>query len=186
MQICKKINEQCRKARTCFHCGAINGTVKKQGALKIIHDKFRAYNASNSVKKVPPEAKVQFDRSFDEAKKGNNEVEKHYRKAMDDLNPLKVLNLFRQVLPADCELLGMNPSEGRPEMFIWQYIPAPPICIRPSVVQADASNEDDLTVKLTDIVWTSGLLRSGIQSGQPIHTLMVCGFCVIDVCKLCH
>lgn len=93
---------------------------------------------------------------------------------MDDLNPLKVLNLFRQVLPADCELLGMNPGEGRPEMFIWQYIPAPPICIRPSVVQADASNEDDLTVKLTDIVWTSGLLRSGIQSGQPIHTLMVC------------
>ena len=95
---------------------------------------------------------------------------------MDDLNPLKVLNLFRQVLPADCELLGMNPSEGRPEMFIWQYIPAPPICIRPSVTQADASNEDDLTVKLTDIVWTSGLLRSGIQSGQPIHTLIVSGF----------
>ncbi|KAF8433614.1 hypothetical protein BGX38DRAFT_1275957 [Terfezia claveryi] len=172
MQICKKINEQCRKTKACFHCGAINGTVKKQGALKIIHDKFRAFNASNSVKKVPPEAKVLFDRSFDEAKKGNSEVEKHYRKAMDDLNPLKVLNLFKQVLPADCELLGMNPSEGRPEMFIWQYIPAPPICIRPSVVQADASNEDDLTVKLTDIVWTSGLLRSGIQSGQPIHTLM--------------
>lgn len=170
--ICKKINEQCKKARTCPHCGAINGVVKKTGPLKIIHDKWRAFNTSTAAKKVPPESKILFDKSFTEAKKTNNDLEKHVKKAMDDLNPLKVLNLFKQVLPSDCELLGMNPEKGRPEMFIWQYVPAPPVCIRPSVQQDSASNEDDLTVKLTEIIFLSSLIRAGLQQGKGIQTLM--------------
>lgn len=170
--ICKKINEQCKKARTCPHCGAINGVVKKTGPLKITHDKFRAFNTSTAAKKIPPESKILFDKSFADAKKANNDLEKHVKKAMDDLNPLKVLNLFKQVLPSDCELLGMNPEKGRPEMFIWQYVPAPPVCIRPSVQQDSASNEDDLTVKLTEIIFMSSLIRAGLQKGKPIQTLM--------------
>ncbi|KAI5795121.1 hypothetical protein EDC01DRAFT_654154 [Geopyxis carbonaria] len=170
--ICKKINEQCKKARTCPHCGAINGVVKKTGPLKISHDKFRAFNSSTAAKKIPPDSKIAFDKSFAEAKRTNNDLEKHVKKAMDDLNPLKVLNLFKQVLPTDCELLGMNPAEGRPEMFIWQYVPAPPVCIRPSVQQDSASNEDDLTVKLTEIIFMSSLIRAGLQKGKPIQTLM--------------
>lgn len=173
MNICKKINEQCRKTKTCQYCGSINGTIKKSGPLKITHDKFRTFNASNAQKKVPPDAKVAFDNSFAEAKKGNADLEKHVKKAMEDLNPLRVLNLFKQIIPADCELLGMNPSEGKPEMFIWQYVPAPPICIRPSVQQDSASNEDDLTVKLTEIIFMSSLIRAGLQRGQPVQTLMV-------------
>ncbi|KAK6514336.1 DNA-directed RNA polymerase III subunit [Arthrobotrys conoides] len=172
VQICKKINEQCRKTKACFVCGAINGTVKKVGPLKVIHDKFRAFNSSNAASKVPPEAKVIFDKSFTEAKKTNQDLDKHIRKAMDDLNPLKVLNLFKKVSPADCELLGMDPGEGRPEMFLWQYMPAPPVCIRPSVSQEDASNEDDLTVKLAQITETSALIRAGLLKGIPIQTLM--------------
>lgn len=172
MGICKKINEQCKKARTCPHCHAINGVIKKTGPLKITHDKWRAFNSSASMKKVPPEAKVAFDRSFNEAKKTNNDLEKHVKKAMEDLNPLRTLNLFKQITPSDCELLGMNPSQGRPEMFIWQYIPAPPVCIRPSVQQDSASNEDDLTVKLTEIIFMSSLIRAGLQQGKPIQTLM--------------
>ncbi|KAL7268353.1 DNA-directed RNA polymerase III subunit C1 (rpo31) [Rhizina undulata] len=170
--ICKKINEQCKKAKICPHCREINGVVKKTGPLKITHDRFRAFNASNAAKKIPPEAKIAFDKSFSEAKKGNADLEKHVKKAMDDLNPLKVLNLFKEVLPDDCELLGINPAEGRPEMFIWQYVPAPPVCIRPSVAQDSASNEDDLTVKLTEIILMSSLIRTSLQSGQPIVTLM--------------
>ncbi|KAH0542064.1 hypothetical protein FGG08_003529 [Glutinoglossum americanum] len=171
-QICKKINDQCRKARSCPHCGAINGVVKKAGTLKIVHDKYRAFNISTAVKKKPPESKLIFDKSFTEAKKGNSELEKHMKKAMDDLNPLRVLNLFHQISPTDCELLGMDPTEGSPEMFIWQYIPAPPICIRPSVTQDTASTEDDLTVKLADIIHISSLIRGGLEKGQPVQTIM--------------
>ncbi|ANB12611.1 DNA-directed RNA polymerase III core subunit RPO31 [Sugiyamaella lignohabitans] len=166
MQILKKINDQCKKQRSCLHCGAINGVVKKAGALKVIHDKFRWIG-----KKVPDE-KAEFDKSFDEAKNANPEIEKFLKKAMDDLNPLKVLNLFREILPHECELLGMDPTKGRPEMYIWRDVPAPPVCIRPSVMQDTASNEDDLTVKLTEIVWTSSLIRAGLEKGMSIANLM--------------
>jgi DNA-directed RNA polymerase III subunit RPC1 len=91
---------------------------------------------------------------------------------MEDLNPLRVLNLFKMISPTDCELLGLNPAEGRPEMFIWQYLPAPPVCIRPSVAQDNASNEDDLTTKLADIVWVSGMIRAALQKGSPVQTIM--------------
>ncbi|OAQ60650.2 DNA-directed RNA polymerase III largest subunit [Pochonia chlamydosporia 170] len=91
---------------------------------------------------------------------------------MADLNPLRVLNLFKCISPIDCELLGLDPAEGRPEMFIWRYLPAPPVCIRPSVAQENASNEDDLTTKLAEIVWVSGMIRSALHKGSSIDTIM--------------
>lgn len=119
-----------------------------------------------------PAAKILFDRTFEEARRVQPEVDRHFKKAVDDLNPLRVLNLFRLITDSDCELLGMNAAEGRPEMFIWQYLPAPPVCIRPSVQQDSASTEDDLTSKLSDIVYVNTLIKEGLQSGQPIQTLI--------------
>ncbi|PHH75185.1 hypothetical protein CDD82_4549 [Ophiocordyceps australis] len=171
-QICKRINEQCRKARSCPYCGSIQGQIRKTSVLKLVHDKYVAFNKSTSVKKVPPECMVKFQASFNEAKRENPELEKHLRKAMEDLNPLRVLNLFKLISSVDCELLGLDPAEGRPEMFIWQSLPAPPVCIRPSVAQDNASTEDDITTKLADIVWVSGMIRSALKKGSPIQTIM--------------
>ena len=173
-QICKKINDQCRKTKTCYSCGSINGQVKKAGShpLKIIHDRFKTFNSSNSAKKVAPKAKVLFDKSLNDARKANPEIDKHAKKAVDDLNPLRVLNLFVQISPSDCELLGMNPAEGRPELFIWQYVPAPPVCIRPSVPQDGSSTEDDITVKLCDIIHINTLIKEGLKKGLPVMTIL--------------
>lgn len=140
--------------------------------LKLLHDKFSAYKKSTSVKKQPPASKIAFDTSFSAARKVNPDIDKHIQKAMEDLNPLRVLNLFKMITPTDCELLGLDPAEGRPEMFIWQYIPAPPICIRPSVAQEASSTEDDLTAKLAEIVYISGLIRAALNKGTPIQTIM--------------
>ncbi|OTA70487.1 beta and beta-prime subunits of DNA dependent RNA-polymerase [Hypoxylon sp. EC38] len=170
--ILKKINDQCRKTKNCHYCGAVNGQIRKVGALKLVHDKFSAFNKSTSQKKQPPPSKIEFDNSFLEAKKHIHDLEKHLRKAFEDLNPLRVLNLFKQITPTDCELLGLDPSEGRPEMFLWQYLPAPPVCIRPSVAQEGASNEDDLTARLSDIVWACGLIRSALEKGTALQTIM--------------
>lgn len=175
-QIAKRINERCRKTRECGHCGAINGVVKKVGssALKITHDKFRAFNASTSVKKQPPLSKQVFDDSFSEARHSNAEVEKHFKKAQDDLNALRVLKLFKKISDSDCELIGLDPKEARPEMFLWQFIPAPPVCIRPSVGQDAASTEDDLTAKLGDIVQSNINLKNSLLKGAPVQTIMEC------------
>ncbi|KAG0652415.1 DNA-directed RNA polymerase III largest subunit [Hyphodiscus hymeniophilus] len=172
VQICKKINQQCRKAKQCPYCESVQGQIRKTGALKLTHDKFQTYNKSTAAKKVMPASMTVFNKSFDEAKKLNPELDKHLKKASEDLNPLRVLNLFKMVSPNDCELLGINPAEGRPEMFLWQFVPAPPICIRPSVAQENASTEDDLTTKLSDIVYISSLIRSALQKGQAVGTIM--------------
>ncbi|KAJ9156363.1 DNA-directed RNA polymerase subunit [Pleurostoma richardsiae] len=171
-QIVKKINDQCKKVKECPYCGAVNGQIRKLGVVKLAHDKFSAFNKSTAQKKTAPESKLIYDASFNEAKKTNPDLEKHFKKAMEDLNPLRVLNLFKMISPTDCELLGLDPTEGRPEMFIWQFVPAPPICIRPSVAQDNASNEDDLTTKLAEIVHISGLIKSALEKGQPVQTIM--------------
>jgi DNA-directed RNA polymerase III subunit RPC1 len=139
-------------------------------ALKISHDKFKAFNMSSSKNKIAPLSKEHFDRSFESAKQHNAEVEKHFKKALDDLNPLRVLKLFRRVPDADCELLGL--VDTRPEVFLWRHVPAPPVCIRPSVGQDAASTEDDLTAKLGDIVSANANLKDALSKGAPVQSII--------------
>jgi hypothetical protein len=159
----KAVNTLCRKVVHCPHCGATNGTVKKIGALKIVHEKYRA-------KKVAGEHE-EFLKTFGNAVREDAGLRQHVRKAQEDLNPLRVLELFKRIsaevgrsfLPLraragrawsltpslscappppgtqDCELLGLHPDFGRPEEYIWQYISVPPVCIRPSVAQDGAT-----------------------------------------------
>ncbi|KAL9602953.1 MAG: hypothetical protein Q9219_001478 [cf. Caloplaca sp. 3 TL-2023] len=173
--ICKKINSECRKTKNCYACGAINGQVKKGGPhpLKLLHDRFSVFNKSKALKKEPPRAKLQFDESFGKVKDAfYGDVKKHLHKAVDDLDPLRVLNLFKQIPSSDVELLGMDPAEGRPEDLLWQYVPAAPVCIRPSVPNETSTTEDDLTQKVADITNINNLLKEGLKNGLPIQTIM--------------
>ncbi|KAF8164924.1 hypothetical protein B0H34DRAFT_786681 [Crassisporium funariophilum] len=161
----KAVNTMARKVVYCPYCSATNGAVKKAGALKIIHDKFRAKKTADEMEK--------WKKTFAPAVEAQKELAMYINKAIhEDLNPLKVLDLFRRVSDEDCELLGLHPDWGRPEEFIWQYISVPPVCIRPSVAQNGASNEDDLTVKLTEIVFTNALIKSGLAKGSPTPQFM--------------
>ena len=172
--IWKKINTQCRKVRNCYACGALNGRVKKTGSgpLKFVHERFSSYDLSKAVHKKPPREKVEFEKSFQHARKAYTDVDRYMRKAVDDMNPLKILNLLKRVKTTDCELLGMNPDQGRPEMMVWQYFPVSPVCIRPSVPQDSGTTEDDITSKVSDIVHINTLIREGLQNGSPLSTVM--------------
>ncbi|KAF7776405.1 hypothetical protein Agabi119p4_4798 [Agaricus bisporus var. burnettii] len=161
----KSVNATARKVVHCPYCSAINGTVKKAGALKIIHDKFRAKKTAEEMEK--------WKKTFTKAVEAQKELSMYLNKAAhEELNPLKVLDLFRRVSDEDCELLGLQPAWGRPEEFVWQYLSVPPVCIRPSVAQDGASNEDDLTVKLTEIVFTNALIKKGLLRGSPTPQFM--------------
>ena len=172
--ICKAIVKECRLSKQCLQCNALNGTVRKvpSQALKIIHDKFSFFNRSNAKHKIVPPSKIAFDKSFDEARKSVPELERHLKRAMDDINPLKTLKLFRNVQSHDCELLGFQPGKGRPEMFIWEYVPAAPVTIRPSVAQDMATTEDDITNKIGDIIEINNYIRSGLMKGQTLQTVI--------------
>ncbi|KAI8370510.1 uncharacterized protein BYT42DRAFT_502192 [Radiomyces spectabilis] len=164
-RIIKAINEKCKKVTYCPYCNAVNGVVKKVGPMKITHDKYR-------LKRVAHEAE-EFRKTFDAAANSMPEIKPHISKAQDDLNPLRVLRLFQRISPEDCELLGLSEEHGRPEWYIWQYLPVPPSCIRPSVLQDDnSSNEDDLTAKLTEIIFTNAIIRAGLERGVTVMNLM--------------
>ncbi|BGP31083.1 DNA-directed RNA polymerase III subunit C1 (rpo31) [Rhodotorula toruloides] len=172
----KQLAALCRKCTTCPHCGAINGVVKKIGTMRIGHEKWRGRNLKKDAGgRDGAEGKGNYTawrESFAEAVKEDKMLEPHIDKAIDDLNPLKVLTLFRKITSSDCELLGLDPTAGRPEEFLWQYISVPPVCIRPSVAQEAATNEDDLTVKLTEIVFMNAVIKTGLAKGVTTQNLM--------------
>jgi DNA-directed RNA polymerase III subunit RPC1 len=176
--LCKKILLDCRKIKICTRCKDYNGAVKKvpKHPVKIIHHKWTIYTSSNAKSKVKPDAMVTYEDSFNEARKGHNDAEKHWKKALDDLHPLRVRNIFCKIPAADIELLGMDPhssnGSGRPENMLWTHVPAPPVAIRPSVAQENASTEDDVTNKLGDIVQMNDLLQATLMKGQPLNKVM--------------
>lgn len=86
----KAVNSAARKIVYCPYCAATNGAVKKAGALKIIHDKFRA-------KKTAVEMEA-WKKTFTSAVEAQKELSMYINKAVhEDLNPLKVLDLFKRI-----------------------------------------------------------------------------------------
>ena len=167
--VLKGIHDKARKVVTCPHCSATNGFVRKVGVLKIVHEKY------NKASKKTQEEIENFRTSFQEAIEGNPEIRQHLTKAQEDLNPLKVQEILSKIPSEDCELLGLDPiSGGRPELFLWTHIPVPPACIRPSVAMTleGGSNEDDLTIKLSEIVYTNFIIKDALEKGATVQMLM--------------
>ena len=55
----------------------------------------------------------------------------------------------------------MNPEAGKPSDLILTRLLVPPLCIRPSVVSdlKSGTNEDDLTMKLTEIIFLNDVIK---------------------------
>lgn len=79
----------------------------------------------------------------------------------ENLNPLVVLNMFKRIAQEDIPLLLMNPEAGKPADLILTRLLVPPLCIRPSVVSdlKSGTNEDDLTMKLTEIIFLNDVIK---------------------------
>ena len=167
--VLKGIHDKARKVVTCPHCSSTNGFVRKVGVLKIVHEKY------NKATKKTQEEIDDFRNSFHDAIEGNPDIRQHLTKAQEDLNPLKVQEILLKIPSEDCELLGLDPiSGGRPELFLWTHIPVPPACIRPSVAMTleGGSNEDDLTIKLSEIVYTNFIIKDALEKGATVQMLM--------------
>ncbi|XP_045925730.1 DNA-directed RNA polymerase III subunit RPC1 [Micropterus dolomieu] len=151
----KKISDKCRKRTICLNCSAFNGPVKKCGLLKIIHEKYK------TTKKVVDPFVSEFIQSFDIAIEHNKVMEPLLTRAQENLNPLVVLNMFKRIPQEDIPLLLMNPEAGKPADLILTRLLVPPLCIRPSVVSdlKSGTNEDDLTMKLTEIIFLNDVIK---------------------------
>lgn len=83
-----------------------------------------------------------------------------------EINPLTCLNLFKLISKDDYPFLGVKDC---PSSLLIENLVVPPSCIRPSVDMGDDGfNEDDLTVKLCEIVNTNKLLEESIRKGNSL------------------
>ena len=82
----------------------------------------------------------------------------------------------------------MLPEVGRPEDLIMTRIAVPPACIRPSVISdlQSGSNEDDLTMKLTEIIFLNDVIRKQRSTGAPVQKVRCNFFIRIDKNENCH
>jgi DNA-directed RNA polymerase III subunit RPC1 len=64
---------------------------------------------------------------------------------------------------------------GRPEQLVMTHLIVPPVCIRPSVEMESAagSNEDDITMKLMQIIEVNKIVEDALQKGLAINQVMV-------------
>ncbi|XP_033840470.1 DNA-directed RNA polymerase III subunit RPC1 isoform X2 [Periophthalmus magnuspinnatus] len=164
----KKISDKCRKKTICLSCSAYNGPVKKCGLLKIIHEKYK------TTKKTMDPFVSEFIHSFNTAIDHNKTIEPLLTRAQENLNPLVVLNLFRRIPEEDVPLLLMNPEAGKPSDLILTRLLVPPLCIRPSVVSdlKSGTNEDDLTMKLTEVIFLNDVIKKHRVTGAKTQMIM--------------
>lgn len=146
--ILRKVIAECKKANVCFVCSSRNGQVKKTFGFRIAHE----------IEDLERKKK-------DKDSKGPGGHFSRY----EEMNPLMALNIFRMMKEDDYELLGFSES---PDRLIIQNVIVPPSCIRPSVSMDDeGTNEDDITIKISEIVHTNKILKEGIEKGNPLNLI---------------
>ncbi|MFQ5969097.1 MAG: DNA-directed RNA polymerase subunit A' [Nitrososphaerales archaeon] len=84
------------------------------------------------------------------------------------LLPITIRERLTHMPDDDLILLGFDPKTARPEWFILQVLPVPPVTVRPSIIlETGIRSEDDLTHKLVDIIRVNQRLRESKEAGTP-------------------
>ncbi len=84
------------------------------------------------------------------------------------LLPVAIRERLERITNEDLELLGYNPKAARPEWFVLQVLPVPPLTVRPSItLESGIRSEDDLTHKIVDILRVNQRVREAKESGTP-------------------
>ena len=84
------------------------------------------------------------------------------------LLPITIRERFSQISDNDLDLLGYDHTTARPEWFILQALPVPPVTVRPSIIlETGIRSEDDLTHKMVDIIRVNQRLKESKEAGTP-------------------
>jgi DNA-directed RNA polymerase subunit A' len=84
------------------------------------------------------------------------------------LLPVAIRERLERITNEDLELFGFNYRAARPEWFVLQVLPVPPLTVRPSItLESGIRSEDDLTHKIVDILRVNQRVRESKESGTP-------------------
>ena len=70
------------------------------------------------------------------------------------LSANKAVEIFKRMRDDDCKALGLDVTWARPEWFLVQVLPIPPLHVRPSVNMGGGTgtSEDDLTHQIVNVI----------------------------------
>lgn len=145
-----------KKASTIFRCGekCENGCQAKN-PTKFIWSLKDTMNAK--ISKILAEWK-DANKKDDQ---GKNIIEK------TSFSATMILKILKRISDEDIEILGFSRYWSRPEWMICTVLPVPPPCVRPSVSQDNSlRSEDDLTIKLMEILRTNNDCKAKIESNN--------------------
>src|ERR687898_1750123 len=162
---------------TCRSCNKIKLHPEELARYKSIRDTKAAYavimlenikeeiiEKAKKVKVCPHCEKEQYDLIFT---KPTIFVEKT-EAGENRLLPITIRERLVHIPDADLILLGYDPSTARPEWFVLQVLPVPPVTVRPSIIlETGIRSEDDLTHKLVDIIRVNQRLKESKEAGTP-------------------
>lgn len=149
----KSLHEQiiklCKKQKQCPYCKAFNGQIKKTGCYKILSQTVPIRPKSSKISTLSSKEHIKQMTKFRAIIDSNPDLEELLEKQTHEiLDPIVVLNLFRRIPDRDIPFLLIHGA--RPEDLILTRLPVPPSCIRPTVVSDENTNEDDLTILLSE------------------------------------
>jgi DNA-directed RNA polymerase subunit A' len=162
---------------TCRSCNRIKLDPEDLAKYKSIRDTKAAYavitlenikdeiiERAKKVKECPHCGKEQYDLIFT---KPTIFVEKTDA-GENRLLPITIRERLSHVPDDDLTLLGYDPRTARPEWFVLQVLPVPPVTVRPSIIlETGIRSEDDLTHKLVDIIRVNQRLKESKEAGTP-------------------
>ena len=185
-----EISKICSKVKICPYCGALNGKVKHiqgvTGPTIIVHE-LNKKDLENIEEKE--EDDMSFKRKYDTAillfsqKKTKNSLSNNKEINGDSLNNIfnnssngtitteltspYIYTLFSHISPEDIIFFGMDKENSSPLDLLINYIPVPPLPIRPTVTMSlEGTNEDDLTIKLREMIHVNKCIKSYIEDGN--------------------
>eukprot|EP00915_Cephaloidophora_sp_WS-2016_P002220 GHVH01002961.1.p1 GENE.GHVH01002961.1~~GHVH01002961.1.p1 ORF type:complete len:1737 (+),score=279.49 GHVH01002961.1:4068-9278(+) len=95
---------------------------------------------------------------------GVNDMKRH-------LTAEEALAIVSKISDDDLRVIGLDPVRSRPSFMILETLAVPPPCVRPYVVAGAEKSEDDLTLKLVDIMKINQQLVKQEAQGAPDHLL---------------
>ena len=162
---------------TCRTCGKImlephelnefQKITKRKASYTILSQKKipdQIYEKAKKAKECPSCGKEQYELIFT---KPSIFIEKT-EFGENRLLPITIRTRLAHISDDDLELLGYDPGTARPEWFVLQALPVPPVTVRPSIIlDTGIRSEDDLTHKMVDIIRVNQRLKESKEAGTP-------------------
>ena len=186
-----EISKLCAKVKICPYCGAINGKVKHvqgvTGPTIIVHeinkkdlenleeednDGVKTYKNRYDTALLLFSQKKAKNISYNKESSGDNNLSNIFNNSNSntittELTSPYIYSLFSHISPEDIIFFGMDGENSSPIDLLINYVPVPPLPIRPTVTMSlEGTNEDDLTIKLREIIHVNKVIKSYIDEGN--------------------